>query len=135
VLAISGSALAKSLIQIKRVGEEEVSMDVRAVLARPAWQLRSDAMAKAMQMLRWTIAASAVISMMPMAAAQTYGSNSPVCLQRWEWGGSTYFECTYASWDQCRSAGSGLAAMCVNNPYWAQGQAASPSGGRRRFAR
>jgi hypothetical protein len=88
-----------------------------------------------MRMLRWMILGGAAVSMMATAAAQTYGSNSPVCLQRWEWGGSTYFECSYASWEQCRRAGSGLAAMCVDNPYWAHGQSASPDGSRRRSAR
>ncbi|MGM4870193.1 DUF3551 domain-containing protein [Bradyrhizobium sp. 956_D2_N1_5] len=58
-------------------------------------------------------------------------SQPPVCLQRWEWGGSTYFECAYTSWDQCRASAIGLSAMCVDNPYWQRPQARL-SGGRLR---
>ncbi|WP_315712686.1 MULTISPECIES: DUF3551 domain-containing protein [unclassified Bradyrhizobium] len=126
------------MIQINRVVEDKVSMIIWALLAGDRadhWPQRPEFDEGAMLMLRWIIAGSAAISMIPIAAAQTYDSNYPVCLQRWEWGGSTYVECTYTSWDQCRRAGRGLAAMCVNNLYWAQGQSGSLGGGRRRFAR
>ena len=79
--------------------------------------------------LHWTILAGAVI--VTPAAAQTYDSGSPVCLQIWEWGGSTHFDCAYGSWDQCRRAATGLGAMCVDNPYWQQ----RPSRGRGRLPR
>lgn len=52
------------------------------------------------------------------AAAQTYDPRYPVCMQVWEWGGSTRFECSFMSWDQCHAATSGLPAMCLDNPYW-----------------
>ncbi|WP_316239269.1 DUF3551 domain-containing protein [Bradyrhizobium sp. SZCCHNR1015] len=126
------------MIQVKRVVEDKVSMIIRALLAGGCaghWPQRSEFEKGAMLMLRWIIAGSAAISMIPIAAAQTHDSNYPVCLQKWEWGGSTSFECTYTSWDQCRRAGWGLAAMCVNNPYWAQRQSGSLGGGRRRLAR
>ncbi len=69
----------------------------------------------------------AVILAAAPAAAQTYDPSYPVCLQKWEWGGST-FECAYSSWDQCRAAAAGRAAMCVDNPYW---QRAYPNSPRR----
>lgn len=71
-----------------------------------------------MGILRWMLLISAVILASAPATAQTYDPGYPVCLQRWEWGGSTYFECRFTSWDQCRAAGAGLPAMCVDNPYW-----------------
>ncbi|WP_347710904.1 DUF3551 domain-containing protein [Bradyrhizobium sp. CB1650] len=70
----------------------------------------------------------AVLSVVVPAAAQTYDPRFPVCLQRWVWGGGTYFECKFTSWDQCRAAASGLPAMCLDNPYWPQG---SPRGRAR----
>jgi hypothetical protein len=81
-----------------------------------------------MRTLFWTILGSAVLLAAAPAAAQTYDPRYPVCLQRWEWGGSTYFECSFSSWDQCRAAASGLPAMCLNNPYW---QGAYPRQPRR----
>ncbi|WP_354179663.1 DUF3551 domain-containing protein [Bradyrhizobium sp. LA6.1] len=85
----------------------------------------------AMRMLRWLILGSAAILAIASATAQTYDPGHPVCLQRWEWGGSTYFECAYTSWDQCRASAIGLSAMCVENPYWQQ-PPARRSGGRLR---
>jgi hypothetical protein len=60
------------------------------------------------------------------AAAQTYSPGYPVCLQRWEWGGSTYFNCSFTTWDQCRAAASALPAMCVENPYGPRAHASLP---------
>ena len=71
-----------------------------------------------MRMLRWMILGGATMLAMVPATAQTFDPRYPVCLQKWEWGGSTYFECYYTSWDQCRAASVGLAAMCLQNPYW-----------------
>nr|WP_244552573.1 DUF3551 domain-containing protein [Bradyrhizobium sp. Ghvi] len=51
------------------------------------------------------------------AAAQRFGGNSPVCLQRWEWGGSTWISCQYSSWDECRASAAGISAMCLLNPF------------------
>ena len=84
-----------------------------------------------MRMLRWIVLGGAVILMASPATAQTYDPRYPVCLQKWEWGGSTYFDCSYTSWDQCRAAGAGLAAMCLENPYWPRAQP-KLSGGRVR---
>jgi hypothetical protein len=33
------------------------------------------------------------------AMAQTFDARGPVCLQRWQWGGSTYYDCSYESWN------------------------------------
>ncbi|WP_322596941.1 MULTISPECIES: DUF3551 domain-containing protein [Bradyrhizobium] len=85
----------------------------------------------AMRMLRWLILSSAMILVITSATAQTFDPRSPVCLQKWEWGGSTYFECAYTTWDQCRVAAIGLAAMCLENPYWRRPQPRL-SGGRLR---
>ena len=71
-----------------------------------------------MRTLCWMILGSAVILTAAPAIAQTYDTRGPVCLQVWQWGGSTYFDCGYISWDQCRAASVGRAAMCVDNPYW-----------------
>ncbi|WP_136624308.1 DUF3551 domain-containing protein [Bradyrhizobium centrolobii] len=84
----------------------------------------------AVRILHWIIVSGAAIFVITPAAAQTYDPRYPVCLQRWEWGGSTYFECSYTSWDQCRRATSGLPAMCLDNPYWSQGHLPSPRSGR-----
>ena len=56
-------------------------------------------------------------------AAQRYDPNYPVCLQKWEWGGSSTIYWYYASGDQCKAAALGLSAMCLTNPYWSNNQA------------
>ncbi|WP_315799399.1 DUF3551 domain-containing protein [Bradyrhizobium sp. SZCCHNR1002] len=50
------------------------------------------------------------------AAAQRFDGNDPVCLQTWEWGGSSTVSCQYRSWDACRAAAASLSAMCLPNP-------------------
>jgi hypothetical protein len=52
------------------------------------------------------------------STAQRYDPNYPVCLQKWQRGGSNTIYCYYTSWDQCRAAALGLPAMCLANPYW-----------------
>jgi hypothetical protein len=47
----------------------------------------------------------------------------PPATAQWQWGGSYYFDCSYTSWNQCTAASVGLAAMCVENPYFARAQA------------
>jgi hypothetical protein len=90
-----------------------------------------------MRMLRWMIAAGAMILTIAPAMAQRYDPAFPVCLQKWEWGGSSAIYCNYTSWDDCQMAASGLSAMCLVNPYWSRahpdsraafprGKAASP---------
>ena len=52
------------------------------------------------------------------AAAQTYGSNAPVCMQ--VFGPMGHIDCSYASMAQCRSLATAQAAQCIVNPYAAQ---------------
>lgn len=80
--------------------------------------------------LRWLLLGGATVSAVASATAQTYDPRYPVCLQRWVWGGSTYFECNFTSWDQCRAAAAGLPAMCLDNPYWPRGYSRSQTGPR-----
>lgn len=56
------------------------------------------------------------------ADAQTYGGNGPICLERFEWGGSRSIYCGYSSMAQCQATASGLGAMCSTNPYYANAQ-------------
>ena len=56
------------------------------------------------------------------AMAQTYGGNGPICLQRYQWGGSRSIYCDYSSMAQCQATASGLSAMCVTNPYYSNAQ-------------
>lgn len=57
------------------------------------------------------------------AGAQTYGGNGPICLERYEWGGSRNIYCEYSSMAQCQATASGLSAMCTMNPYYSNAQA------------
>jgi hypothetical protein len=72
-----------------------------------------------MRMLHWMVLAGAMFIIAP-AMGQRYDPDYPVCIQRWEWGGSSTIYCHYTSWDQCRMATVGFAAMCLTNPYWPQ---------------
>ena len=47
------------------------------------------------------------------ASAQRFAGNAPVCMQKWQWGGSSYITCQFASWDECRATAAGLSAMCL----------------------
>jgi hypothetical protein len=60
------------------------------------------------------------------ANAQKYDSTSPVCKSNYRWGGEDT-DCGYTSIAQCQASASGLAAMCINNPFYA-----GPSGDRPR---
>ncbi|MET4801517.1 DUF3551 domain-containing protein [Bradyrhizobium sp. LB11.1] len=51
------------------------------------------------------------------ASAQRFGGSAPVCMQKWEWGGSSSIYCEYRSFDECHAAAAGLSAMCLQNPY------------------
>jgi hypothetical protein len=64
----------------------------------------------------------AVLAAAP-AGAQTYGGNGPICLERFEWGGSRNIYCDYATMAQCQVTASGLSAMCSPNPYYSNAQA------------
>ena len=59
----------------------------------------------------WIMSAAAPV------AAQRFGGNYPVCLQKWEWGGASSIRCQYSSWEECRASAIGLSAMCLQNPY------------------
>ncbi|PAY05536.1 MULTISPECIES: DUF3551 domain-containing protein [Bradyrhizobium] len=61
------------------------------------------------------------------ANAQKYDTTSPVCKTNYRWGGEDT-DCGYTSLAQCQASASGLAAMCINNPYYA----GPPSGSRPR---
>jgi hypothetical protein len=84
-----------------------------------------------MQMLRWMMLGGAAILATVPAEAQTYDPRFPVCLQKWNWGGTTYFDCRYNSWEACRATAAGISAMCVDNPYWS-GPRPSSEGRRTR---
>lgn len=64
------------------------------------------------------------------AAAQTYGSDYPVCLH--VYGPLSYYECRYTSLAQCTLSASGRAAQCINNPYLANAEPAIGRAHRRR---
>jgi hypothetical protein len=66
------------------------------------------------------------------ADAQKYDPRYPVCMHTWtggpRGGGSDYFDCSFASLEQCRATASGLAATCDVNPYYAGNQPPPPRG-------
>jgi Protein of unknown function (DUF3551) len=78
------------------------------------------------------IVAGATILTVTPATAERYDPRFPVCLQKWEWGGSNTVYCSYPSWEACKATAAGLSAMCVANPYWSQpmttGVARAPGG-------
>jgi hypothetical protein len=73
-----------------------------------------------MRILALTTLAMAAVWTAAPAAAQTYGSDYPVCLQ--VFGISSYTECNYTSLAQCAGSASGRSAQCVVNPYFANAQ-------------
>jgi hypothetical protein len=87
-----------------------------------------------MRMIRSMILTGATIVAVAPATAQRYDPRYPVCLQRWEWGGSTVIDCSYASWAQCQMMASGLSATCSTNPYWPQAHPVLPHSLYRRRA-
>ena len=60
-----------------------------------------------MRLIRSMISVGATVLAAIPAAAQRYDSHYPICLQRWEWGGSTVIDCNYTSWAQCHATASG----------------------------
>jgi hypothetical protein len=71
-----------------------------------------------MRNLALAVLAIGTVSAAGPAAAQTYGSDYPVCLH--VYGPATYYECRYTSLAQCNMSASGRSAQCVINPYVAQ---------------
>jgi hypothetical protein len=68
------------------------------------------------------LATIAVLTAAP-ARAQRYGGNAPICLHQWYWGGGDTIFREYSSMAQCHATASGLAAMCITNPYFADARA------------
>ena len=67
------------------------------------------------------------IGMLPVsvaAHAQTYDPSYPVCMQIY--GQVGYFDCRYASLQQCRYLAVGRSASCLANPYFPQKKPTSP---------
>jgi uncharacterized protein DUF3551 len=79
-----------------------------------------------------SIVAGATVLAVTPATAERYDPRFPVCLQKWEWGGSNTVYCSYPSWEACKATAAGLSAMCIANPYWSQptttGAARTPGG-------
>lgn len=67
------------------------------------------------------LATLAVLTAAPIQA-QTFAGNGAVCLQRWYWGGSSSYDCSYSSMEQCAAFTVALPATCTLNPYAASGQ-------------
>ena len=57
------------------------------------------------------------------AEAQTFGGNGPYCMQYFQWGGSRNIDCSYSTIAQCQATASGLSAMCLTNPSYANARA------------
>ena len=67
-----------------------------------------------------TVATASTLLVLAMPAqAQTYDPKYPVCLQVFQSFKDYYFDCTYTTMRQCQASGSGRAASCVVNPYYA----------------
>jgi hypothetical protein len=63
------------------------------------------------------------------ARAQTFDPSYPVCMQIY--GQVGYFDCRYASLEQCRYLAVGRSATCVVNPYFPQTRPAAPRKAKR----
>ena len=78
-----------------------------------------------MMLHRWLVAATAstilaaTLSLAAPAHAQTYDPKYPVCLQVFQSFKESYYDCSYTSMAQCQASGSGRAASCMVNPYYA----------------
>ena len=78
-----------------------------------------------MRVLAWTILTIGTMLVAAPARAQTYDPNYPVCLQIYGIEGS-YIDCSFISLAQCAASASGRGALCLNNPYFAQGDRKLP---------
>ncbi|MBR0775817.1 DUF3551 domain-containing protein [Bradyrhizobium diazoefficiens] len=63
------------------------------------------------------VSVGALLAFTP-ASAQTHDPGYPVYMQIY--GQVGYFDCRYASLEQCRFLAVGRSASCVPNPYFAQ---------------
>jgi uncharacterized protein DUF3551 len=74
------------------------------------------------------VAIGALLASAP-ARAQTYDPDYPICMRIY--GRVSYFDCRYASLEQCKFSAAGRSASCVANPYFAQKKQAAPRRSRR----
>jgi Protein of unknown function (DUF3551) len=89
-----------------------------------------------MRILPLTILVFGAISAAQPAQAQTYNNpNYPVCLNRYAWGGSHYYDCSYTSLAQCQATASGISATCDINPYYANAYDDAPVPRSKRYHR
>jgi hypothetical protein len=78
---------------------------------------------------RLTLLAVGALFAFAPASAQTYDPSYPVCMQIY--GPVGYFDCRYASLEQCRFLAVGRSASCVPNPHFPEkrpARRAKPSG-------
>jgi hypothetical protein len=71
-----------------------------------------------MRLLAVTVLALSATLAAPIARAQTYDPNFPICLQTFGRFGN-YIDCGYTSMPQCQASARGIAAQCIANPYFA----------------
>jgi hypothetical protein len=83
-----------------------------------------------MRILALAILTTVTVLTSAPSLAQTYGSDYPICLQTYRWGGSRDIYCDYISLAQCAMTASGLPAECIVNPFYASSEA--PRGPRDR---
>ena len=83
-----------------------------------------------MRILALAIFAIATASAAPSAHAQTYDPAFPVCMHVFRLG-ANYYDCRFTSIPQCKGTAFGLAAYCIDNPYYGGG--ASPGRRDRRY--
>ena len=70
-----------------------------------------------MRILALAILTAVMVLTAAPVVAQTYGGNSPFCLQSYGMGGGYGIDCSYSSMEQCQATASGLSATCLTNPY------------------
>jgi len=76
-----------------------------------------------MRILALAILTAVTVLTAAPVVAQTYGGNSPFCLQSYGMGGGYGIDCSYSSMEQCKATASGLSATCLTNPYHPNAQA------------
>ena len=82
-----------------------------------------------MRRARFVLVATGLLFSGVPAHAQTYDPSYPVCMQIY--GPVGYFDCRYASLEQCRFLAVGRSASCVPNPHFPEkrpARRAKPSG-------
>jgi hypothetical protein len=66
-----------------------------------------------------TIILLSALAAAPPASAQTYDPRYPVCIQVFGEQIGERIDCIFTSIPQCQATASGLPAMCMVNPYFA----------------